>query len=176
MGWQVNFYGTQKDMNELCEFIKKKGGIVIQEDGKELTEEDLQHITDFEYIKKRFRYWNFYIKRKDSKIVYNYYSENNRKCVSDSYSDVLSFSIPWIRNNQKEYDRGRVYYYGQCEGWGANTEETKKLYNAIKRYIKNNYVKRKEEFGFQVYMGKDGYEQLKNGTLSPELFKFCTYC
>ena len=37
MGWQVNFYGTQKDMNELCEFIKKKGGIVIYEDGQELT-------------------------------------------------------------------------------------------------------------------------------------------
>ena len=68
-----------------------------------------------------------------------------------------------------------MYYYGQCEGWGANTDETKKLYNSINRYIKNNYVKRKEEIDFQVYMGKDGYEQLKNGTLSPELFKFCTY-
>ena len=42
MGWQVNFYGTQKDMNELCDYIKSKGGIIINEDGEELTEDDLQ--------------------------------------------------------------------------------------------------------------------------------------
>ncbi len=174
MGWQVIFYGTQKDMNELCEFIKKKGGIVINEDGQELTEEDIHHIIDIDYINKRFRYWTFYIKRKDSKIIYNYYSKIDRKCLDSFYSDVLGFKIPV--NDRKKYDSGRVYLYGNCEGWGANTEETKKLYNAIKRYIKNNYVKRKEEIDFQVYMGKDGYEQLKNGTLSPELFKFCTYC
>ena len=166
MGRQIGFYASQKDMSEMIDYLYANGGIMINENGTELSKDELDNIQDREYIKKKYRFPDMFVKCKDSNIIFNYYPKIDRKSLDMFKSEVIDFSPSKRSDDDTYYAQGRFHIetatYNNCPN-------IQNLYNIIVKYIKKNFIISNTK---DCYMGKDAFELYKQGKYTTWIYTF----
>lgn len=162
------FFTAEKDLCELLEFVYANGGILIYEDGTEVEKSDWIHLPDEEYIEKKFRFYNWYIKLDNSYMKFGYAENIDRKSVDFFYSEVIKLSIPkWSRTVKDGYVNGRIWYEYRYYDENGELKDTKYLdsfYNKIKRYITKNYRISEDKY---FYIAPEAYKLYKENKYVP---------
>ena len=161
MGKQIRFYITQPDADALIELICSKGGIFMSTSGEELTKDDLAQITNVEYIEEKYKDSCVYIKLPDSKLIFNHFT---RIHIDFMCSDVIQFVLPHpVKNKKDAFVEGRFWYetsYYDKNGELIQNTMMKKMFDALVRYIRKNYL---PSYNKSVYIGRDCYKKYKCG-------------
>jgi hypothetical protein len=161
VGRQIRFYITQPDADALIELIRSKGGIFMSTSGEELTKDDLAQITNVEYIRDKYKDSCIYIKLPDSKLIFDHFA---RIYVDSMRSDVIQFLLPHpVKNKKDTFAEGRFWYetsYYNENGELVQNTLMKKMFDALVRYIRKNYI---PSYDKSEYIGRDCYEKYKCG-------------
>lgn len=168
MGRQFMFYANQIDVDNLIQVVQKYNGIIINEDGSILDPDDLSHILEYEYLKQKFSYVGLYIKLENSLIEYNHHPSIHRTCLKMFESEVIQFSLPCPRKNEKSFSWGRLWYAPKAYDTDGNilvkTNDLNILYNNIKLYVRKNYCLSQNK---SSYIAPNCYELYKKGEYIP---------
>ena len=169
MGRQIMFYADAVDMEHLIRFIQQCNGIIINEDGSVLDDDDLSHILEPEYLESKFPYVDLWIKLENSLISYDYYPKSNRTSLKLFESEAIQFSRPSSRKNEKNlFSWGRFWYapksYDADGRILVKNPDLNILYNALKRYIRKNYRISRDKL---TYIAPHCYELYKRGEYLP---------
>ena len=157
MGRQINYYATSQDMTELIGHIKSINGIIVDQRGEKLTEYDLDKITDRLFLMNKFGDVTLYIATNESSIVYGIRKDGTRY-INTPFSDTIEFT-PSGNHHSGHFEEcpGRLYISTDLY---QRSEQIRKMYNSISRFIKTRYKLSDEKF---FYIGKDAYRLYNEG-------------
>lgn len=157
MGRQIRFYTAPKDMSEMLDYLYANGGIMINENGTELSEDEIDNIQDYDYINRKYRFPDLFVKCKESFLLFNYYSKIDRKRLDMFKSEVIDFSTSRKLNDSFEYGQGRFHIETDTY---KNHPKIKLLYDVMVKYIKKNFIISDDK---NCYIGKEAFELYKQG-------------
>lgn len=150
MGKQICYFAKQKDINELIVYIYMLKGKIIGSESKELSEEELQLLYDYDFCQERFGKNKFWITKPGFKLVLKKYG--GVEAIDELSSEVIEFSLctPQL---EKEIDTSPVDNNFRKGGYliiDDSDEYQRQIQELMKNptYIDNpNYIKNGYEHG-----------------------------
>ena len=155
MSKQISTLIVQEDFNNLVEYIYKREGHLLDEEGNVLNQNILTSVVEKLYYDKRFSGETFYITFNEENV--NYVNGN----IDYEKSNVVRVELRPNSSKEKTFPKCRFYYV--TDYWDAQgnqilfkPKEFEKTYNMLKYYIRKKFIIRNDKFD---YMGPYCYEK-----------------